>query len=166
MLGGVTTIFEMPNTHPLTLTAQDLQAKLDLARGRAWCDYAFYIGGSAANATAADTRKPAGLRGVKVFMGSSFGDLLADDEAVLRRIVRNGRRRMAVHAEDEARLRERRGIEASGDVRDHPHWRDEESALAATRRIVGWLPRRAGGCMCCTCPLPRKWRSSRGIGIA
>ena len=50
VLGGVTTIFEMPNTHPLTLTAQDLQAKLDLARGRAWCDYAFYIGGSAANA--------------------------------------------------------------------------------------------------------------------
>lgn len=95
VLGGVTTIFEMPNTHPLTLTAQDLQAKLDLARGRAWCDYAFYI-------------------------GSSFGDLLADDEAVLRRIVRNGRRRMAVHAEDEARLRERRAlVEASGDVRDH-----------------------------------------------
>jgi dihydroorotase len=75
---------------------------------------------------------------VKVFMGSSFGDLLADDETVLRRILRNGRRRMAVHAEDEARLRERKAIaEASGDVRDHPRWRDAESALAATRRIVG-----------------------------
>lgn len=139
VLGGVTTIFEMPNTHPLTLTAQDLQAKLDLAHGRAWCDYAFYIGGSAANAE----RLPAlenlpGCAGVKVFMGSSFGDLLADDEAVLRRIVRYGRRRMAVHAEDEARLRERRAlVEASGDVRDHHRWRDEESALAATRRIVG-----------------------------
>ena len=164
MLGGVTTIFEMPNTHPLTLTAQDLQAKLDLARGRAWCDYAFYIGGSAANATAADTRKPAGLRGVKVFMGSSFGDLLADDEAVLRRIVRNGGG-MAVHAEDEARLRERRSKRAATCV---------IILTGATRKArwprrgasSGWLPRRAGGCMCCTCPLPRKWRSSRGIGIA
>ncbi|WP_175758307.1 dihydroorotase [Burkholderia cepacia] len=138
VLGGVTTIFEMPNTHPLTLTAQDLQAKLERARGRAWCDHAFYIGGSAANAE----RLPAlealpGCAGVKVFMGSSFGDLLADDEAVLRRIVRNGRRRMAVHAEDEARLRARRAlVEASGDVRDHPRWRDVQSALEATRRIV------------------------------
>ncbi|MCA8097909.1 dihydroorotase [Burkholderia contaminans] len=139
VLGGVTTIFEMPNTHPLTLTAQDLQAKQDLAHGRAWCDYAFYIGGSAANAERLpELENLPGCAGVKVFMGSSFGDLLADDEAVLRRIVRNGRRRMAVHAEDEARLRERRAlVEASGDVRDHHRWRDEESALAATRRIVG-----------------------------
>ncbi|MDN7588373.1 dihydroorotase [Burkholderia seminalis] len=139
VLGGVTTVFEMPNTHPLTLSGQDLQAKLDLARGRAWCDYAFYIGGSAVNAgrLPALERLP-GCAGVKVFMGSSFGDLLADDETVLRRILRNGRRRMAVHAEDDARLRERKAIaEASGDVRDHPRWRDEDSALIATRRIVG-----------------------------
>lgn len=139
VLGGVTTIFEMPNTHPLTLDEQDLGAKLDLARGRAWCNYAFYIGGSAVNAERLPVleRLP-GCAGVKVFMGSSFGDLLADDETVLRRILRNGRRRMAVHAEDEARLRERKAIaEASGDVRDHPRWRDAESALAATRRIVG-----------------------------
>lgn len=139
VLGGVTTIFEMPNTHPLTLDEQDLSAKLDLARGRAWCDYAFYIGGSAVNAERLPVleRLP-GCAGVKVFMGSSFGDLLADDETVLRRILRNGRRRMAVHAEDEARLRERKSIaEASGDVRDHPRWRDPESALLATRRVVG-----------------------------
>ena len=50
VLGGVTGIFEMPNTSPLTLAAADLQAKLDAARGRAWCDHAFYIGGSAVNA--------------------------------------------------------------------------------------------------------------------
>ncbi|WP_208451711.1 dihydroorotase [Burkholderia anthina] len=139
VLGGVTSVFEMPNTQPLTLDEHDLRAKRDLAHGRAWCDYAFYVGGSAVNAE----RLPAlenlpGCAGVKVFMGSSFGDLLADDDAVLRRILRHGRRRMAVHAEDEARLRERRAIaEASGDVRDHPRWRDDESALIATRRIVG-----------------------------
>ena len=138
VLGGVTGIFEMPNTRPLTLAPADLQSKLDAARGRAWCDYAFYIGGSAVNAgRLATLENLPGCAGVKVFMGSSFGDLLADDTDALRRILRHGRRRMAVHAEDEARLRERRAIvEASGDVREHTHWRDVESALMATRRIV------------------------------
>ncbi len=139
VLGGVTSIFEMPNTNPLTLWQADLQAKLDAARGRAWCDYAFYIGGSDVNAEALpELEQLPGCAGIKVFMGSSFGDLLADEDAVLRRILRNGQRRMAVHAEDEARLRERKAlVEASGDVRQHHHWRDVESALKATRRIVG-----------------------------
>lgn len=138
VLGGVTAIFEMPNTQPLTLTTQDLQAKLDLARQHAWCDYAFYIGGSAANAGQLRTLEQLpGCAGVKVFMGSSFGALLAEEDEVLRDILRNGQRRLSVHAEDEARLRERRQIvEASGDVRQHPVWRDELSALTATRRIV------------------------------
>ncbi|WP_322880480.1 dihydroorotase [Pandoraea sputorum] len=137
-LGGVTAVFEMPNTHPLTLDAAQLQAKLDAASGRAWCDYAFYIGGSASNAEQLSTLENLpGCAGVKVFMGSSFGDLLVDDERVLRRIVRHGRRRMAIHAEDDRRLRERKSIvEQSGDVTDHHVWRDVESALMATRRIV------------------------------
>ncbi len=139
VLGGVTAILEMPNTHPLTLWEADLQAKLEAAQGRAWCDYAFYIGGSAVNAEQLQTLENLpGCAGVKIFMGSSFGDLLTDDDTVLRRILRHGRRRMAVHAEDEARLRERKAlVEASGDVRQHHHWRDVESALKATRRIVG-----------------------------
>lgn len=138
VLGGVTGVFEMPNTNPLTLWREDLQAKLDAAKDRAWCDYAFYIGGSGVNAEKLQTLENLpGCAGVKVFMGSSFGDLLADDETVLRSIVRNGSRRMAVHAEDEARLRERKAIvEASGDVCQHPDWRDVDSALNATRRIV------------------------------
>lgn len=138
VLGGVTAVFEMPNTHPLTLWAEDLQAKLDAARGRAWCDYAFYMGGSAVNAEQLATLEVLpGCAGVKVFMGSSFGDLLADDEDVLRRILRHGRRRLAVHAEDEARLRARKVlVEARGDVREHTLWRDVESALVATQRIV------------------------------
>ncbi|VFR47620.1 Dihydroorotase [plant metagenome] len=138
VLGGVTAIFEMPNTQPLTLSADGLQAKLEIARHQAWCDYAFYIGGSATNAEQlASLETLPGCAGVKVFMGSSFGDLLADDDAVLRRILRHGRRRLAVHAEDEARLRARKPIaEASGDVRQHPVWRDETSALMATQRVV------------------------------
>lgn len=139
VLGGVTTIFEMPNTNPLTLWQQDLQDKLDRARGRAWCDYAFYIGGATVNVEQlGELELLPGCAGVKVFMGSSFGDLLADEDAVLRRILGSGRRRLAVHAEDEARLRRRKPLaEMSGDVSVHPHWRDVESALLATRRIVG-----------------------------
>lgn len=138
VLGGVTAIFEMPNTAPLTLNAADLQAKLDAARGRAWCDHAFYVGGSAVNAEQlAELENLPGCAGVKIFMGSSFGDLLADDDEVLRRILRHGRRRLAVHAEDEARLRERKHIAVdSADVRQHPVWRDVDSALMATQRIV------------------------------
>lgn len=138
VLGGVTGVFEMPNTNPLTLWEADLLAKLHAAEGRAWCDYAFYIGGSDVNAEQLQKleRLP-GCAGVKVFMGSSFGDLLADEDVLLRRILNSGARRMAVHAEDEPRLRERKAlVEASGDVCQHPHWRDVESAFKATRRIV------------------------------
>ncbi|SFT83013.1 dihydroorotase [Paraburkholderia aspalathi] len=139
VLGGVTAVFEMPNTSPLTLRRDDLERKIAAASGRAWCDIAFYIGGSSVNAGELGYLEALpGCAGIKIFMGSSFGDLLADDDVVLRRILEHGRRRVAVHAEDEARLRERRSIaETSGDVRDHPRWRDVDSALNATRRIVG-----------------------------
>jgi len=138
VLGGVTAVFEMPNTQPLTLWQQDLEAKLDCAKGRAWCDHAFYLGGSAVNAESLSHLETLpGCAGIKVFMGSSFGDLLADDDAVLRRIVSHGHRRMAVHAEDEARLRQRKAlVEGSSDVCNHPIWRDAQSALIATQRIV------------------------------
>lgn len=138
VLGGVTAVFEMPNTYPLTLGAADLRAKLDAAQGRSWCDHAFYIGGSALNADSLqELEQLPACAGIKVFMGSSFGDLLADEDDVLRRILRHGRRRLAVHAEDEARLRERKYIALdSGDVRQHPVWRDVESALKASQRIV------------------------------
>lgn len=138
VLGGVTSVFEMPNTNPLTLNESDLNAKLAIAEQQAWCNFAFYMGGSGTNAEQLDKlEKLPGCSGVKVFMGSSFGDLLADDDDILRRIVSNGTRRMAVHAEDEARLKERKSIvEASKKITDHPIWRDPESALMATKRIV------------------------------
>lgn len=138
VLGGITSVFEMPNTQPLTLYAEDLQAKITIAEKDAWCNYAFYIGGSAANAEQLATLEslPA-CSGVKIFMGSSFGDLLADSDYVLRNILSHGRRRVAIHAEDEARLRSRRHLaEAAANPIAHPLWRDEDSALLATKRIV------------------------------
>jgi len=139
VLGGVTAVFEMPNTQPLTVSAADLQAKIDAASGRAWCDFAFYIGGTAGNAALlGQLERLPGCAGVKVFMGSSFGELLTSEDEVLRSILCSGQRRMAVHAEDELRLQARKAIaEASRDFRDHPRWRDVESALRATLRIVG-----------------------------
>ncbi|WP_297810062.1 dihydroorotase [uncultured Methylophaga sp.] len=138
VLGGITGIFEMPNTNPLTMHKADLGAKLDIAKRSAWCDYAFYLGGSVVNAEQlAELELLPGCSGVKVFMGSSFGDLLTDDQTILERILSSGQRRVAIHAEDEQRLRERRQlVEAGKDVLQHPFWRDVESALLATKRIV------------------------------
>ena len=140
VLGGVTSIFEMPNTNPLTLTTADMQAKFDRAKGRAWCDHAFFIGGSAENADKLhELERIPGCAGVKVFMGSSTGNLLVEDDATLDRIVGNGTRRMAVHAEDEPRLKERRHIADEGKhPRVHPFWRDEIVCLKATQRLLGF----------------------------
>lgn len=136
--GGVTAFFEMPNTSPLTLQKADLEDKLSRSAGRAWCDHAYFVGGSEDNvADLAELERLHGCAGVKVFMGSSTGSLLADKDELLARILANGRRRVAVHAEDEERLKERQHIaKEAAHPRAHPIWRDEEAALRATKRIV------------------------------
>jgi len=135
--GGVTAVFEMPNTKPLTTTPERLAEKVQLARHRMFCDFAFYVGGTRENVDdiPALERLP-GSAGIKVFMGSSTGDLLVDDEASLDRILARISRRAAFHAEDEARLKERMGLRIAGDPASHPVWRDPEAALIATRRLV------------------------------
>ncbi len=143
--GGVTTIFEMPNTSPPTITAEALQDKLRRAEGRAWSDHAFFLGATEENAgeLTAMERLP-GCAGVKMFMGSSTGTLLVGDDEGVEAVLRGGRRRIAVHAEDEARLRERLPlVRDSGDPGLHPVWRDEETALRATLRLL-MLARRWG----------------------
>jgi dihydroorotase len=143
--GGVTAIFEMPNTSPSTLSAEDLADKLARAAGRAWVDHAFFIGAAAENAESLDRleRLP-GCSGVKIFMGSSTGSLLVDDDETLLSVLRHGRRRVAVHAEDEARLAERFALVRDGATPAmHPAWRDAKAALNATRRLMV-LARRAG----------------------
>lgn len=137
-LGGVTAVFEMPNTDPPTVTVAALADKCRRAKGRAWTDIAFYVGATPDNVEElGDLERRPGCCGVKVFMGSSTGTLLVAEDAVLSQVLANGNRRCAVHSEDEARLVERFPLaEASGDVHDHPEWRDVETALAATRRLV------------------------------
>src|SRR3546814_6312034 len=109
-MGGVTAVFEMPNTKPSTSTAAALQDKLQRAAGRAWCDYAFFVGATADNVAAlAELERLPGCCGVKIFMGSSTGSLLVADDETLGRVLENGSRRAAVHAEDEQRLIEQIG---------------------------------------------------------
>lgn len=138
VLGGVTGVFEMPNTSPNTDSAAAIADKLERAAGRAWCDHAFFVGATGENAEQLGTleRSP-GCCGVKIFMGSSTGNLLVADDATLERVLTHSRRRCAVHAEDENRLVERFSIaEEGGDPSFHPKWRDETAALNATQRIV------------------------------
>lgn len=138
VLGGVTAVFEMPNTKPLTTTKEALAAKVAAARHRMFCDFAFYVGGTRENiADVPVLERLEGCAGIKVFMGSSTGDLLVDDDASLDRIIAAISRRAAFHAEDEARLIARMGLRVPGDASSHPVWRDAEAALIATKRLVG-----------------------------
>ncbi len=137
VLGGVTGLFEMPNTRPLTDTAEALAEKLRRAAGRMWTDHGFYVGATSANAEQlGELEKLPGCCGIKIFMGASTGDLLVPDDETLLRVLSHGRRRVAIHAEDEPRMIARMGERIEGDPRSHPLWRDDETALLATRRAI------------------------------
>jgi len=137
VLGGVTAVFEMPNTKPATVSAGALADKVARGRGRMYCDFAFFVGATRENVEELPRleRLP-GAAGIKVFMGSSTGDLLVDDEETLARILALIERRAAFHAEDEARLRERASLRRDGDPASHSEWRDPEAALAATAKLL------------------------------
>jgi dihydroorotase len=137
VLGGVVAVFEMPNTKPNTDSADAVAYKLARARDRMWCDHAFYVGATSANAEQlAELERLPGTAGVKIFMGASTGDLLVSEDSELARVLASGRRRVAIHAEDEPRMQARLGERVPGDPSSHPVWRDDESAILATRRIL------------------------------
>lgn len=143
VLGGVTSVFEMPNTRPLTTSEDALADKVRRATGRMHCDFAFWVGGTRENAAAVgELERLPGAAGIKVFMGSSTGELLVEDDESVLSILRNTRRRAAFHSEDEFRLQERLGERIEGDPASHPVWRDEIAALRCTERLVA-VARRA-----------------------
>ncbi|GAA0867593.1 dihydroorotase [Brevundimonas basaltis] len=143
-LGGVTAVFEMPNTEPNTTDPDTLADKLERARDRMWTDHAFYIGGTHENARyLGDLERLPGCCGVKVFMGASTGTLLVADDDGVREVLRHVKRRATFHSEDEYRLVERRPLARTGDWTSHPEVRDPESAIMSTRRLVG-LARETG----------------------
>jgi dihydroorotase len=137
VMGGVTGVFEMPNTNPLTTTRETFADKIARATGRMHCDFAFFIGGTHENVAELPVleRLP-GCAGVKVFMGSSTGSLLVADDEGVGAIIKAISRRASFHSEDEFRLEERKPLRVEGDPRSHPIWRDVEAAMRSTRRLV------------------------------
>jgi dihydroorotase len=137
VMGGVTAVFEMPNTDPLTTSEAALDDKVKRATARMHCDFAFWVGGTHENAPhVAELERLPGAAGIKVFMGSSTGSLLVEDDEGVSAILKNTRRRAAFHSEDEYRLRDRKGERIEGDPRSHPVWRDVTAALMCTERLV------------------------------
>ena len=144
VLGGVTAVFEMPNTDPNTISAEALADKLARAKNRMHCDHAFYIGGTHQNAAhLGELERLPGCCGVKVFVGSSTGSLLIADDEGLKAVMASINRRAAFHSEDEDRLIERKPLARPGDWTSHPEVRDAETALRSSRRLIK-LARAAG----------------------
>src|SRR5215469_6080684 len=137
VMGGVTAVFEMPNTDPLTVSAEALADKVKRGHHRMHCDFAFFVGATADNTMhLTELERLPGCAGIKVFMGSSTGSLLIADDAGLRGVLKVIRRRASFHAEDEPRLNDRKNLRVEGDPHSHPVWRDEVAALKATQRLV------------------------------
>ncbi len=138
LMGGVTAYFEMPNTKPPTTTVEALQTKMQTAREKSYVHWAFYGGASHDNLSALhDMERTPHCPGIKLFMGSSTGNLLVAEKDLLAEVLRQTRKRLVVHCEYEARLIERREIaEKAGHPRAHCIWRDEESAFLATELLV------------------------------
>ncbi len=137
IMGGVTAVFEMPNTNPATLDAAALADKVRRASGRMHCDFAFYMGAAVENASQlGELERLPGCAGVKLFMGASTGNLLVSEDEGVRQVLRHGRRRVAIHSEDQARMVERKHLALPGQVETHPVWRDAQSALLSTQRLL------------------------------
>lgn len=135
--GGVTTIFEMPNTNPTTTTKEALEDKLARAAARCWCDYGFFFGASTDNlGYLAEAENLPGTPGIKLFAGSSTGTLLVENESDIRQVFQNGRRPVAIHSEFEPRLRERKAKITPNGVQDHPKIRDAEAARLCTEMLI------------------------------
>jgi dihydroorotase len=144
VLGGVTSVFEMPNTNPLTTTAETLAEKVRLGHHRMHCDFAFWVGGTHENANdIPELERLPGSAGIKVFMGSSTGSLLVADDPGVSSVLAKTRRRAAFHSEDEYRLEERKPLRVKGDPNSHIVWRDVTTALQCTQRLVH-IARRQG----------------------
>lgn len=145
LLGGLTAVFDMPNTAPSITDRARLDWKRGYLDGRAWVDVGIYVGASMKNiAELAALELQPNVCAVKVFAGSSTGDLLVADDASLEAVMRSGRRRICYHSEDEYRLQARKPEFTSGmPHRNHMVWRDVECAFLGTRRLMG-LARKIG----------------------
>jgi dihydroorotase len=137
VLGGITSLFEMPNTNPPTSNLIEFDKKLQLAKNRMHSNYAFYFGATPDNVEQLSKLKDVeGCCGVKLFAGSSTGKLLVDKEDDIEKVISSSDRIVSIHSEDEEILRLRKKFIKKGDIHSHPEWRNVECAMSSTRRVV------------------------------
>ena len=137
VLGGVTSLFEMPNTNPPTSNLVEFDKKLLLAKDRMHSNYAFYFGATPNNTDQlAQLKDVEGCCGVKLFAGSSTGNLLVDKEADIEKVISSSDRVVSIHSEDEDIIKLRKKFIRKGDVHSHHEWRNVECAMSSTRRVV------------------------------
>ena len=137
VLGGVTSVFEMPNTSPPTDSPERFQDKLDRAKGRMYSNYAFYYGATENNSSSLEVTKDLeGCCGIKMFIGSSTGNLLVKDDKYIEQVIKNAPRIVSIHSEDENLLNARKDKIINGDVRYHYVWRNVETAMTSTIKVA------------------------------
>ena len=137
IVGGITSVFEMPNTNPPTTTKHEFNKKLSLANNRMYCNYAFYFGATPNNFDELKkVNQLEGCCGIKLFAGSSTGNLLVDKEEDIEKVFENASKIVSVHSEDEEILNLRKKLREKNNVKTHPVWRNEEVCMSSNRRIV------------------------------
>lgn len=133
--GGITSFFEMPNTKPATITCELLHAKLELASTKCLVNYAFFIGATPDNVQ--ELSRAERTPGIKIFIGSSTGSLLVDEQSALERIFAETSLPITAHCEDETTVRANAArFSGSSDVADHSRIRDHKAAIVATQRAI------------------------------
>ena len=136
IVGGITSVFEMPNTNPPTTNFNEFQKKINIGK-QMYCNHAFYFGATAENYEILEKLKDLeGCCGIKLFAGSSTGNLLVDKEDDIEKVFKHASKVVAVHSEDEEILNLRKKLIEKGNVKTHPVWRNEEVAISSTRKIV------------------------------
>ena len=139
VLGGITGIFEMPNTSPITDNKEMLEDKLTRAKDNMHCNYAFYFGATNENSDKLGFLKGFdGCCGVKMFVGSSTGDLLVKDDFYIEQVIKNSPRIVSIHSEDEDMLLARKNIIEEGNVKSHYKWRSVECAVSSTKKLIAF----------------------------
>ena len=136
VMGGITSVFEMPNTKPPTTNFEEFEKKIIIAK-KMYCNHAFFFGATAENYETLEKLKDLkACCGIKLFAGSSTGNLLVDKEDDIEKVFKHASKVVAVHSEDEEILKIRKKLIEKGNVKTHPVWRNEEVAMSSTRKIV------------------------------
>ena len=163
--GGITSFMEMPNTDPPALTQEILEEKYQSASKKSLANYSFYMGASNDNLEEVLKTDPTKVCGIKVFMGSSTGNMLVDNEEILEGIFKNAPTLVATHCEDEETLQKstqeylkKYGVDAPTSI--HPEVRSAKACYLSSSKAVSLAKSTIPACMFFTSQLLKKWNCS------